>query len=168
MLRNIEHTAVVHGFMASLTEKVGSAGREVMHLDPTHRASRHLRYGNLVLSIFPDALATLLRSNVWRSFFLEWERRAVRLQPMSEHLTPHLWYYSTYGPTDDHGARSTVLLFLNDDLATSCFLRVVSDEMARAKVDVPLQVAYISALERLRPLGTPRQASGHWGHTSVI
>ena len=87
---------------------------------------------------------------------------------MSEHLTPHLRYYFTYGPTDDHGARSTVQFFLNDDLDTSCFLRVVSDELARAKVDVPLQVAYISALERLRPLGTPRQASGHWGHTSVI
>ena len=59
---------------------------------------------------------------------------------MSEHLTPHLRYYSTYGPTDDHGARSTVLFFLNDDLATSCFLRVVSDEMARAKVDFPCKL----------------------------
>ncbi len=83
----------------------------------------------------------------------------------ASHGTAHLRsshrYYTTYGPTDDHGARSTVLFIPNDDLATVCFLRVVGDEMARAKVDVPLQVAYISVLERLRPLGTPRQAFGH-------
>ena len=109
MLRNIEHTSAVHGFMAALAEQARSLGWDIVQLDPPHRASRHFRYGDRLRSIHPDGFGVLRRGNVTWDFFLEWERRAVRPTTMADRLAPYLRCYSTHRPTDDHGVRPAVL-----------------------------------------------------------
>ena len=153
LLRNIEHTAAVHGFMAALAEQARSLGWETVQLDPPHRASRHFRYGDRLRSIHPDAFGVLRRGAASWSFFLEWERRAVRPTTMAARLAPYLRYYSTHRPTDDHGVQPAVLMVFDDDLATSHFQRLAQEEMERTRVDVPLLVSSRAALERLGPLG---------------
>ena len=153
LLRNIEHTAAVHGFMAALAEQARSLGWETVQLDPPHRASRHFRYGDRLRSIHPDAFGVLRRGGATWSFFLEWERRAVRPTTMAARLAPYLRYYSTHRPTDDHGVQPAVLMVFDDDLATSHFQRLAQEEMERTRVDVPLLVSSRAALERLGPLG---------------
>ena len=44
LLRNIEHTAAVHLFLAALTEQAPLLGWEIVQLDPPRRASRHFRH----------------------------------------------------------------------------------------------------------------------------
>ena len=153
LLRNIEHTAAVHGFLAALAEQARSLGWETVQLDPPHRASRHFRYGGRLRSIHPDAFGVLRRGGAAWSFFLEWERRAVRPTTMAARLAPYLRYYSTHRPTDDHGVQPAVLMVFDDDLATSHFQRLAQEEMERTRVDVPLLVSSRAALERLGPLG---------------
>ena len=89
-------------------------------------------------------------------------------QTMADRLAPYIRYYSSQRPTDDKGVRPAVLVVFDDDIAASHFLRVVGNEMVRAKVNVPVQVAYESALERLRPLRGAWQSPGHWGHATVM
>ena len=98
LLRNIEHTAAVHGFMAALAEQARSLGWEIVPLDPPHRASRHFRHGDRLRSIHPDAFGVLRRGGATWNFFLEWERRTVRPKTMADRLAPYLRYYSTTGP----------------------------------------------------------------------
>ena len=93
LLRNIEHTAAVHGFLAALAEQARSLGWETVQLDPPHRASRHFRFGDRLRSIHPDAFGVLRKGNITWSFFLEWERRAVRPTTMADRLAPYLRYY---------------------------------------------------------------------------
>ena len=153
LLRNIEHTAAVHGFMAALAEQARSLGWETVQLDPPHRASRHFRHGDRLRAIHPDAFGVLRRGGAAWSFFLEWERRAVRPTTMAARLAPYLRYYSTHRPTDDHGVQPAVLMVFDDDLATSHFQRLAQEEMERTRVDVPLLVSSRAALERQGPLG---------------
>ena len=42
ILRHVEHTVVVHDFMALLVQQVPVLGWEVAHIDPPRRASRYL------------------------------------------------------------------------------------------------------------------------------
>ena len=162
LLRNVEHTAAVHGLVAALAEQARSLGWEIAQLDPPHRASRHFRYGERLRSVQPDAFGVLRRGNVTWPFFLEWERRAVRPTTMAARLAPYLRYYSTHRPTDDHGVQPIVLVVFDDGLAASHFLRVAGDEMESARVKVPLWVSHRPALERLGPLGRAWQTHGGW------
>ena len=41
LLRNLDHTAAVHGFIADLAVQARALGWETAQLDPPHRASRH-------------------------------------------------------------------------------------------------------------------------------
>ena len=131
LLRNIEHTQAVHGFVAALARQSRTQGREVMQIDPPRRASRYFRYGERLHSVHPDAYGAIRRSNVMWPFFLEWERRAVRPTTMTARLAPYLRYYSTHSPTDDHGAQPAVLVVFDDDLTPAHFLRMAQEEMAR-------------------------------------
>ena len=122
LLRNIEHTSAVHGFMAALAERARSLGWEIVQMDPPHRASRYFRYGDRLRAIHPYAFGVLRRDGATWSFLLEWERRAARLTTMTDRLAPYLRYYSTHRPTDDHGVRPAVLVSLTTvwPPATSC------------------------------------------------
>ena len=153
LLRNLEHTQAVHGFIAALVKQARSRGWEVEQLDPPHRASRYFRYRDTVRSIHPDAFGVLCRGADTRPFFLEWERRAVRPATMAARLAPYLRYFSTHRPFDDHGIKPSVLLVFQDDIAVTHFLRVARDEMDRVGVEVPLSVSHEAALEDLGPLG---------------
>ena len=168
LLRNIEHTAAVHGFMAALSEQARSLGWELMQLDPPHRASRHFRFGDRLRSIHPDAFGVLRKGNITWSFFLEWERRAVRPTTMADRLAPYLRYYCTHRPTDDQGVRPSVLVVFDEDLAATHFLLVAQDEMLKVKVELPLSVSYKAALERLGPLGRVWQSSGRWDYITAV
>ncbi len=162
LLRNIEHTAAVHAFIAALAEQCGDLGWELAQIDPPHRASRRFRHGDTQRSVNADAFGVLRRGPATWPFFLEWERRAVRPATMSERLAPYLRYYSSHRPTDDHGTRPSVLIVFEDDIAATNFLGVALEETARARVTVPLWVSHGEAVEQLGPLGRAWRTPGDW------
>ncbi|MCY4393072.1 MAG: replication-relaxation family protein, partial [Chloroflexi bacterium] len=153
LLRTIDHTAAVHGFLAQLAGQARSEGWEVELLDPPHRASRYFRHHDRLHSVHPDAFGLLRREGTRWAFFLEWERRAVRPSTMATRLAPYLRYYASQRPTDDHGLRPDVLVVFEDELAADHFLRVARSEMRRARVDLPLRVSCRTLIERGGPLG---------------
>ncbi len=153
LLRDMEHTAAVHGFAAGLARQARALGWEVAQLDPPLRASRYFRHFGGRRSIHPDAFGILLRNGTVWPFFLEWERRAVRPGTMAARLAPYLRYYSSHRPIDDHGARPAVLIVFDEDLAATHFLRVAVEEMVRTRTVLPLLVSHRSLLEREGPLG---------------
>ena len=160
LLRNIDHTAAVHGFIAGLAVQARALGWETAQLDPPHRASRHFPHHGGQRSIHPDAFGLLCREREAWAFFLEWERRAVRPATMAQRLAPYLRYYSTPRPTDDHGVRPDVLVVFDDDIAAGHFLRLAEREMKRAGVPVPLRVSHRSAINALGPLGRAWRCPG--------
>ena len=142
LLRTIEHTDAVHGFLAALAIQARERSLEVLQLDPPRRASRYFRHDGRLHSVQPDAFGVLRRGDdVW-PFFLEWERRAVRPVTMAARLAPYLRYYASRRPTDDHGAQPALLVVFDDELAANHFLRVAREEMGRTKVDAPLWVSH--------------------------
>ena len=153
LLRNVEHTAAVHGFIAALAEQSRAFGCELVQLDPPHRAARYFRRDGRLRSVLPDAFAVVRREGrVWPCF-VEWERRAVRPSTMAAKLAPYLRYYASHRPTDDHGARPVVLVVFGDELAAHHFLRVAREEMERTSVELPLWVSQEGLIEREGPLG---------------
>ncbi|MCY4639769.1 MAG: replication-relaxation family protein, partial [Chloroflexi bacterium] len=160
LLRTIDHTAAVHGFMAALAGQARSEGWEIEQLDPPHRASRYFRHHDRLHSVHPDAFGLVRREGERRAFFLEWERRAVRPSTMAARLAPYLRYYASQRPTDDHGLRPDVLVVFEDELAADHFLRVARTEMKRARVDPPLRVSHRALLDREGPLGPTWRSPG--------
>jgi len=153
LLRNVEHTAAVHAFIAALARQARSRSREVVQLDPPRRASRYFRHQGKLRSVHPDAFGIVRRGeNSW-PFFLEWERRAVRPATMAARVAPYLRYYATPRPTDDHGAQPLVLVVFDDDIALTHFLAVAAKEMERARVRVPLLASHRRLVESVGPLG---------------
>ena len=162
LLRNIEHTAAVHAFIAALAVQCGVLGWELALVDPPHRASRHFPHGDTTRSVNPDAFGILRRGPVTWPFFLEWERRAIRPATMSQRLAPYLRYYSSHRPTDDNGVRPAVLVVFDDDTAATHFLRLAREETAQAKSTVPLWVSHGAAIDALGPLGRAWRTPGDW------
>ena len=153
LLRDMDHTAAVHGFMAALARQSCSLGWEIEQLDPPSRASRYFRHFGGMRSVHPDAFGILRKGSTAWPFFLEWERRAVRPVTMAARLAPYLRYYSSHRPTDDHGAKPAVLIVFDDDLAATHFLRVAREEMDRTRAALPLLVSHRGMLEQEGPLG---------------
>ncbi len=160
LLRNLEHTAAVHGFVAALATQARELRCEVVQLDPPHRASRYFRHDDRLHSVHPDAFGILRRGDEAWPFFLEWERRAVRPVTMAARLAPYLRYYASARPTDDHGTRPAVLVVFEDEIASSHFLRVAQEEVQRAGVEVPLWVSHERVLRSEGPLGRAWLGSG--------
>ena len=162
LLRNIEHTSAVHGFITALSIQSRNLGWEIAQLDPPHRASRHFPHGGARRSVHPDAFGILRRGPLTWPFFLEWERRAVRPGTMAQRLAPYLGYYSSRRPADDHGIRPAVLVVFDDDIAATHFLMLAERETARAGVEVPLRVSHREAIDALGPLGPAWLTPGDW------
>ncbi len=153
LLRNVEHTAAVHAFIAALCQQARSRSREIVQLDPPRRASRYFRHEGKLRSVHPDAFGIVRRGeNTW-PFFLEWERRAVRPATMAARVAPYLRYYAGPKPTDDHGNQPLVLVVFDDDIALTHFLEVAGREMERAQVRVPLLASHRELVESAGPLG---------------
>lgn len=169
LLRNIEHTAAVHGFIAALAEQSRALGWELVQLDPPHRASRYFRSDGNLRSVLPDAFAVLRREGrVWPCF-VEWERRAVRPSTMAAKLAPYLRYYASPRPTDDHGARPAVLVVSGDELAAHHLLRVAREEMERTGVEVQLKISHKGLIASEGPLGLAwLTRSGSWKRIGAI
>ncbi len=153
LLRNLEHTESVHWFLAVLARQARCRSTEIVQLDPPRQASRYFRYEDGMRSVQPDAFGALRRGNRALSFFLEWERRAVRPVTMAARLAPYLRYYSSRKPTDQHGSQPVVLVVLEDELARTHFLKNAGGEMKRHGVRVPLLVSDRDLLESEGPLG---------------
>ena len=155
LLRDMEHTAAVHGFVADLTDQARDLGWRIDQLDPPKRASRYFRHFGKMRSVHPDAFGMLRHGKIVRSFFLEWERRAVRPVTMAQRLAPYLRYYSirSHRPLDDHGATPYVLVVFDDDIAQTHFLRVAQQEMDRLGTAFPLLVSHRVRVEQEGPLG---------------
>ena len=168
LLRNIEHTDAVHAFIASLAIQAEALGWEIVQIEPPKQASRHFRHEGRRRSVNPDAFGVLRRGPAAWAFFLEWERRAVRPSTMGTRLAPYLRYYSSHGPTDDHGARPAVLIVFDDDVAAANFLRVARREMDRTGVAVPLWVSHRAALASLGPLGRAWRTPHDWEPAHVL
>ncbi|MCY4582952.1 MAG: helix-turn-helix domain-containing protein [Chloroflexi bacterium] len=162
LLRNIEHTEAVHGFLAALTTQAPLLGWEVVQLDPPRRASRHFRHDGGMRSVNPDAFGILRKDDARWPFFLEWERRAVRPSTMSDRLAPYLRYYSSQRPIDDHGARPAVLIVFDDEIAHTHFLRVAREEMRAEQLALPLWVSHRAAVDALGPLGHAWRSPSDW------
>ena len=162
LLRNIEHTAAVHAFIAALAGQCEALGWELAQVDPPHRASRHFPHADTTRSVNPDAFGILRRGPVTWPFFLEWERRAVRPATMSQRLAPYLRYYSSHRPTDDNGVRPAVLVVFDDDSAATHFLRLAREETARTKTTLPLWVSHGAVIDALGPLGRAWRTPGDW------
>ena len=163
LLRNLDHTSAVHGFIAALAVQARSLGWEVVQLDPPHRASRHFPHGGRLRAVHPDACGLLRRGSDTWAFLLEWERRAVRPATMTQHLAPYLRYYSTPRPTDDQGVRPAVLVVFDDGIAAGHFLRLAGREIQRAGTRVPLLVSHRSDIQALGPLGRAWRVPGGQG-----
>ena len=168
LLRNIEHTDAVHGFLAALTAQAPLLGWEIVQLDPPRRASRHFRHDDRMRAVNPDAFGVLRKSGTEWAFFLEWERRAVRPSTMSDRLAPYLRYYSSPRPLDDHGTRPAVLVVFDDDIAATHFLRVAREEMRAERVTVPLWISHREAIDALGPLGRAWRTPGEWESPQVL
>ena len=171
LLRNLEHTAAVHEFVASLAGEARARGHELVQIDPPHRASRFFRHDGRLRSVHPDAFGILRRGDRDWPFFLEWERRAVRPVTMAARLAPYLRYYASQRPTDDHGVRPAVLVAFEDDVAASHFRGVARRETARASVDLPLRVLDRESRgggDRLLPRGAGLQAHDLVGDPEVL
>ena len=168
LLRNLDHTAAVHGFVAALAKQARSLGWDLAQLESPFRASRHFPHGPLparaggTRSVHPDAFGILRRGSATWPFFLEWERRAVRPSTMGARLAPYLRYYSSHRPADDHGAQPAVLVVFSDDIAATNFLRVAREETAQARVAMPLLVSHEGLLEREGPLGRAWRTPDGW------
>ena len=152
LLRNLEHTEAVHGFLAALARQARERGWEIVQLDPPQRASRYFRHSDTLHSVQPDAFGVLRREGHAWPFFLEWERRAVRPVTMAARLAPYLRYFSSERPLEDHGARPSLLVAFDDELAQVHFLRVAQAEMERTGIEVPLWISYREAIADLGPL----------------
>ena len=61
LLRNLEHTEAVHGFVAALGRQARERGWEVAQLDPPQRASRFFRHGDTLNAVQPTAHFGILR-----------------------------------------------------------------------------------------------------------
>ena len=160
LLRNLEHTAAVHAFLAAMTAQAALLQWEVAQLEPPRRASRYFRHRDGMRAVSPDAFGVLSKGDATWPFFLEWERRAVRPSTMSARLAPYLRYYSSHRPTDDHGTRPGVLVVLDDDIAQTHFLRLAKEEMQAQGVAVPLWVSHRAAVAKLGPLGRAWRTPG--------
>ena len=127
LLRNIDHTAAVHGFLARLSNQARTLGWEACTAGPAPPgvAPFPLRRRHCAPST-PTPSASCSRGPVTWAFFLEWERRAVRPATMAQRLAPYLRYYSSHRPTDDHGIRPAVLVVFDGDIAATHFLRLRS------------------------------------------
>ena len=62
LLRNIEHTSAVHGFLAGLAAQAPLLGWEVVQLDPPRRASRHFRHDDRMRPSTPTPSASCARA----------------------------------------------------------------------------------------------------------
>ena len=153
LLRNLTHTEAVHQFLATLAEQSRSRDWGVVQFDPPHRASRYFRFEDRLRSIQPDAFGVLHCDGRPQPFFLEWERRAIRPSTMAQRLAPHLRYYSSNRPLEDHGAIPVVLVVFEHELAADHFLRVAREEQDQARIRVPLFVSDREILEQSGPFG---------------
>ena len=162
LLRHVEHTSAVHGFLAALAGQARDLGWETVQLDPPIRASRYFRSLGGMRSIHPDAFGLLRRGGVGWPFFLEMERRAVRPITMAGRLAPYMNYYGTHRPADDHGSAPHVFVVFNEESAATGFLRVAMKAMERNGVSVPLLVSHVGLVERRGPLGRVWRRPGQW------
>ena len=154
--------------VAALARQAHALGWELAQVDPPRSTSRHFRHERRNRSVNPDAFGVLRRGPATWSFFLEWERRAVRPSTMATRIAPYLRYYLSHSPIDDHGARPSVLIVFDDDIAATNFLRVARDEMDRAGVSVPLWVSHSAVIDALGPLGRAWRSPGDWEPAHVL
>ncbi len=152
LLRHLDHTEAVHGFLARLSRQARDHGHAVVQLDPPHRASRYFRLHEQLRSIHPDAFIMLHTDHDARAFFLEYKRRADRPANMSDRLAPYLRYYATRRPLEDHGVIPQVLVVFEEELAVFHFLRLAQRQMSRAQVSLPLLASCAAEVERRGPL----------------
>ena len=160
LLRNIEHTAAVHGFIAALATQARDQGWEIDQLDPPIRASRYFRHFGGRRSVHPDAFGILRQGAAAWPF--SWSGSDGPCDP-SRWRSASLPTCATTPPTGPptttaHGPPSS--WSFHEDLAATHFLRVALEEMVRTRTPLPLLVSHRGLLEREGPLGRAWLAPG--------
>ena len=155
LLRDLEHTAAVHRFVAALNRQAKSLGWDVEQLDPPHRPPATSATTEAPAPCTPTPSEPCAGSDLLRPFFLEYERRAVRPATMAQRLAPYLRYYSSHRPADDHGHRPLVLVVFDDPVAPAHFLEVARREMLRVRVPLPLLASHRELVEAGGTVGQP-------------
>ena len=168
LLRHLDHSEAVHGFVGRLAADARSADLAVAQLDPPQRASRYFRHRGRLHSIQPDAFGLLRGPDRYLPFFLEWERRAIRPKTMAARLAPYLRYFEGHRPLDDHGAKPRLLVVLEQDLLASRFMTVARAEMERTDVQIPLFVSDRERIESAGPLGKVWLSGSDWQRHSAF
>lgn len=153
LLRHLDHTESVHGFIAALTEQARESGWSLSQLDPPQRASRYFRLDGKQHSTQPDAFGVLRCDGRDQPFFLEWERRAIRPSTMARRLAPYLRYYRSKRPIEDHAAAPLLLVVFDHDLAADHFRRVAREWIDLTGVKLPQFVSHRDLIARVGPLG---------------
>ncbi|MDE2966128.1 MAG: MarR family winged helix-turn-helix transcriptional regulator [Chloroflexota bacterium] len=163
LLRHLDHTEAVHGFLTALAEQSRKNSLKLIQLDPPQRASRYFRYQDRLRSIQPDAFGVLRREGRDQPFFLEWERRAIRPSTMALRLAPYLRYYASRRPVEDHGGIPIVLVVFERGLAADHFRRVVREERQRTGLLVPICISDRNTVAEHGPLGDAWRSTDHPG-----
>ncbi len=162
LLRHLDHTESVHGFLAALAEQVRERGWDLIQLDPPQRASRYFRLDGKLYSIQPDAFGVLRCDGRDQPFFLEWERRAVRPSTMTKRLAPYLRYYSSKRLAEDQIAPPFVLVAFENQRATEHFLRIAQGQSHRSGTVLPLFASDRHVLAQRGVLGSAWWTIGDW------
>ena len=162
LLRNIEHTAAVHGFLPRCPCRRRCWGGRSSR--STRRAGPPATSGTTTgcAPSTPTPSASCARAGPTGPSSWSGERRAVRPSTMSDRLAPYLRYYSSHRPIDDHGTRPAVLVVFDDEIAQTHFLRVAREEMRAEQVTVPLWVSHREAIDALGPLGGAWRTPAEW------
>ena len=163
LLRHVEHTEAVHGFLAALARQARETGWEPALLAPSHQSSRFFRHDGALHAVRPDAFGILRKGGREQSFFLECERRAVRPSTITARLAPYLRYFSAR--RDEHGPQPAVLVVFDDLLAAILLQRIARREMARMGVHFTLRVSDAAALKKAGPMGRAWRSPGRWEPT---
>ena len=109
----MEHHDAVTGFAAMLSaEAARSRDCQVLDLMPTSRSSVGYRRDRTNYVVHPDASFQLAYRGQWRSYLLEFERRATTPRRIRARLGNYRRYFDSGWPNRDHGGLPPIVLFV--------------------------------------------------------
>ena len=152
-----DHHAGVTDFIAKLNAKARiSHDYGVRFLLPTARSQITYSYNDKNYVLMPDASFQLSLKGDWRTFLLEFERRATTLKRVTERLRSYIRYFeSGYARRDHGGCWPRVLFVFESDASESNFMLAT-----RRVSNAPFYSSTTAVLAKQGVLGKA------WRHTS--
>ena len=124
------HHAGVIGFAAALSAEVArSPDHDLVDLLPTARASIAYRDDGTTYVIHPDASFTLEDHGRWRSYLLEFERRATTPRRVAARLASYRRYVQSGWAERDHEGHLPQVLFVFESPGSEAAFLGIADEL---------------------------------------